>query len=43
LNRPTPLAIAVGDGVGNDAYRNYLSHEDEERVEKYLLSQGLTT
>jgi hypothetical protein len=43
FNRPSLIAIAVGDGLGNDAYRNYLSREDEERVEKYLLSQGLTT
>lgn len=43
FNRPTPIAVAVGDGLGSDAYRNYLSREDEERVEQYLLSEGLTT
>jgi uncharacterized protein (UPF0332 family) len=43
LHRPTPIAIAVSEGLGNDAYRNYLSREDEEQVEKYLLSQGLAT
>ncbi len=43
LGRQHALAAWIDDGIGNDAFRNYLSREDEERVQAYLNSHGFAS
>jgi hypothetical protein len=40
LGRNRALGTWIDDGIGNDAFSNYLSRDDQERVEAYLHSQG---
>lgn len=41
LGRSRALGSWIDDGIGNDAFGNYLSSEDQERVEAYLHSHGI--
>jgi hypothetical protein len=34
------LGIWIDDGIGNDAFTNYLSRNDRTRVERYLDENG---
>lgn len=38
-----PIKTAIGDEFGDDLKRAYLSSDDEEKVNEYLLAKNLTT